>query len=110
MRSLVLSLILGLAALGTLGAAPAANAHEWVGSATPVRWHGSSHYQWRGGTHYRWNGGTHYYYRGGTHYYNPGYYSPSYYYPPPVYHYAAPIYQYTPGFTIYYSSGFPYHP
>jgi hypothetical protein len=116
MRSLVLSLIRGLAALGTLGAPPAAHAHEWVGYTTPVRWHGSSHHQWRGGTHYRWYGGTHYRWNGGTHYYNPGYYySPGYYngynsgYYTPTYVYPPPVYSgYSPGFSIQFYSGYRY--
>lgn len=59
MRSLVLSLILGLAVLGTLAAPPVAEAHPWVGGYYPGSYGG-----WRGGSHYQWRGGSHYGYLG----------------------------------------------
>ena len=59
MRSLVLTVILALAALGTLAAPPAAHAEHWENGYRPgpyAGWRGGSHYQWRGGSHYRYPG------------------------------------------------------
>jgi hypothetical protein len=73
MRSLLLSLALGAAALGLV-------------SVTPTE----AHARW-----YRW--GADYYYPGYNNYYTPGYYSPGYYAPS----YYSPYY--TPGYSYGYS-------
>jgi uncharacterized protein (TIGR03000 family) len=66
MRSLVLSLVLLLATLGTLGAPSAAQAdHRVAGFHSPAfaTWRGGSRVVWRGGSRFVWRGGS--FYRGG---------------------------------------------
>jgi hypothetical protein len=106
MRAVVLSLVLGLATLGTLVATPSqATARDWHGRnwqsyyAGPRYWYGGTH--WRGGSH--WRGASRYVYPGYGYYYpgftsvysySPGYYYPSYY---PTYRYRS-YYYYSPAF------------
>jgi len=110
MRALFLSLVLGVATLGLIGANPSSARAEGIpgiyGSTIPV-----SHY--RGGSHYRYYRGGSHYYRGGSHYYYPGashyYYGNAYYAPPANYFY----YQrgsYFPGSYIYNGPGYGGYP
>ena len=111
MRSLVLSLVLGLAALGTVGLPAVADAHPYGGyggyGGYGRSWRGGSRYGWQGGGNY-WRGGSHYRWQGGSRYYNPGYYNYGGYYTPNlgVYTVPSPVYQYSPGAVIYYNSGY----
>ena len=103
MRSLFLSLVLGLATLGVAGTPATAEARHDRGyyrhhHGTTRYWRGGS--RWRGGSHYRWRA-SYYgypYYRG---YYRP-YYGPSRYYYAPRFGYG--------GYGGYYGSYRPVYP
>jgi hypothetical protein len=57
MRAIVISLVLGLSALGTLFSPSKAQAQPvpgfYAGRGPAPYWRGGSHYRWRGGSHYR---------------------------------------------------------
>jgi hypothetical protein len=82
MRALLLSLVLGLGALGLVAATPSsASADPHHGNRG---WHGyrGGRPSWHGGSYYRWRGGNYYYPRYGGYFTPPavgGYYSPGYY-------------------------------
>jgi len=105
MRSLFLSLVLGVATLGVIGTPSTAEAHPRGG------YHGYNHganAHWRGGSHY-WRGGSHYVYPGVSIYYTP-YYGGYDYSSPGYYPYASsPGYYPYVGFGLYGGWNGPYH-